>query len=452
LRSKSAEGVRWARELDFLCIGTRNEEYVIRSTSAAEPVGPTTAEPTLQGEEGGALIAASVGGDSIIYVHRNGTRIMQFAHNPRALSEDSFVSVDLTRLSPESCQHGIVNVVVQQEPERRVFAVLQSGAVKPALFRREEEIVAWGTMSTRGEFLDAAVVREGDADATYFITRRLIGGAYTLMLERLRSEVILNDEDMVHLDAMLETPIDRPNAGITPTSIEMGAVTVNADTNVFVIGDEDKILWANGGRIRIDTYISPTQVTGTVVYPLLGKLNFRTGLHEPVFVSPGLWGVAQSTSLVSGLDHLEGEEVEIWADMAYMGSQTVTGGEVTLPVAASRIFVGLGFDSVWKGLKMAYGAVKGTAVNQPKRIVHMGLVVDRCSDTLYVGDTPGKLRRLIAQTQGALLGGKPRYFSGEIHESFHGTFDVDSRIIIASSNPGPATIKALIPNVQVNER
>lgn len=71
LRSKSAEGVRWARELDFLCIGTRNEEYVIRSTSPSEPVGPTTAEPTLQGEEGGDLIEATVGGDSIIYVHRD---------------------------------------------------------------------------------------------------------------------------------------------------------------------------------------------------------------------------------------------------------------------------------------------------------------------------------------------------------------------------------------------
>jgi hypothetical protein len=46
----------------------------------------------------------------------------------------------------------------------------------------------------------------------------------------------------------------------------------------------------------------------------------------------------------------------------------------------------------------------------------------------------------------------PRYFSGEAYEKFNGTTDMDPRIIIATANPGPATIKALIPNVQVNER
>src|SRR5262249_23268964 len=90
LRSRSAEGVRWARELDFLCVGTRNEEYVIRSTSPNEAIGPTTVEPTLQGEEGGALVPAEVGGDSIVFIHRDRRRVMQFTHNPKALSEDSF--------------------------------------------------------------------------------------------------------------------------------------------------------------------------------------------------------------------------------------------------------------------------------------------------------------------------------------------------------------------------
>lgn len=458
LRSKSAEGVRWARELDFLCIGTRNEEYVIRSTSAAEPVGPSTAEPSLQGEEGGAGIEATVGGDSIIFVHRNGRRLMQFAHNPRALSQDSFVAVDLTRLNPETCEDGIVNAVVQQEPERRIFAVTEAGIVKPALFRREEEIMGWGTMTTDGFIEDAHVLREAAEDATYFIVRRYIDGQWVRMIERLRSEVVLNAEDLVHLDSMLESPITRPDVAITPSAIGVGAVTVTAADNVFASGDVGKIIWNDGGQILITGFTNAKTIAGTIIYPLRGKLSYTADqvggrpVYEPALIPPGRWGMASPTSSVTGLDHLEGETVHIWADMAYRGTAVVSGGAVTLPATFSRIFVGLNFTSVWKSLKLAYGAGKGTAVTQPKRTVNMGLVLDRTADCIVMGDTPGRLKRLVKATPGSLLGGAPRYFSGEAHEAFEGGFDPDPRIIVATVNPGPATIKALIPNIQVNER
>ena len=458
LRSKSAEGVRWARELDFLCVGTRNEEYVIRSTSAAEPIGPSTVEPTLQGEEGGAPVEAVIGGDSIVFIHRNQKRVMQFAHNPRALSQDSFVAVDLTRLNPEACEDGIVNAVVQQEPERRIFAVTQAGIVKPALFRREEEIMGWGTMTTDGIIEDAHVLREGTEDTSYFITRRYVNGQWVRMIERLRSEVILNDEDLVHLDAMLETPIDRPDVGITPSSIDVGSVTVTATDDAFAAGDVGKVLWSNGGQIAITGFTDTRTVTGTVVYPLRGRLNYTAAqvsgrpVYAPAYIPPGRWGLAVPADTVTGLDHLEGREVQIWADMAYRGTATVVSGAIALPDTFSRVFVGLGFTSAWKSLKLAYGAAKGTAVTQPKKTATMGLVLDRTADCIVMGDTPGKLKRLVKATPGSLLGGAPRYFSGEANEAFEGSFDTDPRIIIATVNPGPATIKALIPNIQVNER
>jgi hypothetical protein len=458
LRSKSAEGVRWARELDFLCIGTRNEEYVIRSTSAAEPVGPTTAEPTLQGEEGGAGIEAVIGGDSILFGHRNLRRLMQFAHNPRALSEDSFVAVDLTRLNPETVEDGMVNFAVQGEPERRVYVVTQAGIVKPALFRREEEIMGWGTFTTQGILEDVHVLREATEDATYFIVRRLINGTWVRMIERLRSEIILNDEDLVHLDSMLETEIVRPDTTIMVSSINVGPVTVTATDDVFEVGDVGKVIWQNGGQILITAFTSARAVTGTIVYPLRGKLSYTADqvsgrpVYEPALIPPGRWGIAQSTATVTGLDHLEGETVYIWADMAYRGTAVVSSGSITLPGTYSRIFVGLNFTSVWKSLKMAYGATKGTAVTQPKMITGMGLVLDRAADCIVMGDTPGLLKRLTKTSAPALLGGGPRYFSGEAYAKFDGTADKDPRIIVATVNPGPVTIKALIPNIQVNER
>jgi hypothetical protein len=129
----------------------------------------------------------------------------------------------------------------------------------------------------------------------------------------------------------------------------------------------------------------------------------------------------------------------------------VASGTVTLPYEASRIFIGLGFASVWKSLKLAYGAQQGTAVNQYKAPVNMGLVLKDTADCLYMGQDPGYLTQLVTETQASIVGGADRLFSGEAYAKFEGSFDRDPRIVIAAVNPGPATIKALIPTIQINE-
>ncbi|MCA8934524.1 MAG: hypothetical protein KDA49_18730, partial [Rhodospirillaceae bacterium] len=48
---------------------------------------------------------------------------------------------------------------------------------------------------------------------------------------------------------------------------------------------------------------------------------------------------------VSGLDHLEGATVQILADGATVPDQVVSGGAITLPQAATRVQVGLGYTS-----------------------------------------------------------------------------------------------------------
>jgi len=46
-------------------------------------------------------------------------------------------------------------------------------------------------------------------------------------------------------------------------------------------------------------------------------------------------------STFTGLDHLEGEEVDVYGDGLYKGRFTVTSGEVTIPVAAEVVQIGL---------------------------------------------------------------------------------------------------------------
>ncbi len=454
LRSRSSEGVRWMRHLDFLCVGTRNEEYVIRPATVAEPIGPSNIDPGLMSEEGGAPIEAQVGGDSIIFVHRSGRRVYQFAHNPRALTDSSFISVDLNRLNYETTEDGVVNICIQQEPERRIFLVLKSGIMKTSLFRREEEIVAWSTFRTDGFVEDACVFPELDVDAVYFIVRRKVGENYVRMIERLTDELPLNDEDMVHLDSMLQTEISRPEAILTFDQWEAGeTVTVQASQSVFTVADEGKILWADGGRILIDTYNSVFEVEGTILNSLTGEQDPNDeDATIPAAVPPGQWGIAEQVTSVSGLDHLEGETVLIWADKAFFGSAVVSGGSISLGDAASRVFVGKQVQSRWKSLKLAYSAQKGTAVLQQKNVLHMGFILRRTADGIKFGQNFKRMKELVLQSSSPIMESAAPFYTGEIHAPFNGFYETDPRITLRIDTPGPATIVGLIPNVQVNER
>jgi hypothetical protein len=461
LRSKSAEGVRWMRHLDFLAVGTANEEYIMRSGSASEPISPNSIDAALMSEEGGAGIEAQIGGDSILYVHRSLRRVLQYGHNPRALSETSFISTDLNRLNPESVEDQVVNVAIQQEPERRIYAVLKSGVVKTALFRREEDIVAWQTMRTeRGVIEDVCVFPENDIDAVYFIVRRYFDGAWTRSIERMASEIILNDEDRVHLDAMLSTEIERPDTQIIFPAltwvdneyVDQTNVAVQSSEDAFEAGDVNRHLWAGGGRFLITARTDARNILVTI-------LNYPIGIDDPDnenmkimdVIPAGRWGMADVVTSVSGLDHLEGQTVQVWADCAYYGTAVVDSGEVAIPEGASRVFAGKRMISKWKGLKLAYAAQKGTAVLQKKQVNQMGFVLRKTADGLKFGQNFKTMKELTLSTP-SVDTDMGRLFTGEVHAAFNGRSETDPRLTIQVDTPGPATIVGLVPNVQVNER
>ncbi|MFK5282694.1 hypothetical protein ACI3PL_24325, partial [Lacticaseibacillus paracasei] len=57
--------------------------------------------------------------------------------------------------------------------------------------------------------------------------------------------------------------------------------------------------------------------------------------------------------MISGLYHLEGQEVDVLADGADAGTFTVTGGQITLASAASKVHVGLPITADMQTLPLA---------------------------------------------------------------------------------------------------
>jgi hypothetical protein len=91
-------------------------------------------------------------------------------------------------------------------------------------------------------------------------------------------------------------------------------------------------------------------------------------------------GVAITT--VTGLSHLEGEEVVVWADGIDLGTDanyaqtfTVSGGQITLPAATSLITVGLPYTAQFKSSKLGLQTQAEVLFGKDKRITELALVL-----------------------------------------------------------------------------
>lgn len=97
-------------------------------------------------------------------------------------------------------------------------------------------------------------------------------------------------------------------------------------------------------------------------------------------------------NIITGLTHLEGEEVYAWADGRIQGPFTVDSGSITLADDDyDYVIVGLNYTGLWKSAKLSYGAQLGTALCQTKSFKHIGLITNRCApDSFKYGRGTGE--------------------------------------------------------------
>lgn len=160
-----------------------------------------------------------------------------------------------------------------------------------------------------------------------------------------------------------------------------------------------------------------------------------------------------STTTISGLAHLEGEEVVVWGNGADLGTYTVTGGQITgLSSSVTSAIVGLGYTARYKSTKLAYAAGMGTALNQRKRVDHLGLILaDTHAQGLRYGPDFDNLDDLPKVEDGAAVVAD---YVWEAYDKdmieFPGTYDTDSRLCLEAAAPRPCTVLGATIGMQTN--
>lgn len=150
-----------------------------------------------------------------------------------------------------------------------------------------------------------------------------------------------------------------------------------------------------------------------------------------------------SSTAVSGLTHLEGESVVVWADGVYAGAFTVASGAITLTTAAAEIIVGLTYTARFKSTKLAQS---GAALIARKRVAHLGVLLQNThASGLQYGPDFSTLDDLPLIEEGTTQDTDGIWADYNYdHFAFNGTYSVDSRVCLQATAPKPCTVLACV--------
>jgi hypothetical protein len=155
---------------------------------------------------------------------------------------------------------------------------------------------------------------------------------------------------------------------------------------------------------------------------------------------------AAPTREVAGLWHLEGETVSAFHDGNVTTDYTVKNGRIMLPAPATIVTVGLPYSGVVETLPLVLGQT-----NHAKRQM-ISKVVIRVDLTrgISAGAGGGALYA-IKQRQGEAIGDPIALASGDFDVQLQGKWNAGATVVVEQTNPLPATISALFPEVVVTE-
>jgi hypothetical protein len=160
-------------------------------------------------------------------------------------------------------------------------------------------------------------------------------------------------------------------------------------------------------------------------------------------------GVAADT--ISGLDHLEGQTVDVLADGATHPQCVVTSGEITLNREASVVHVGYACPAMLQTLRIEAGATDGTAQGKTKRINRM---VVRLMDTLggEIGPSLTQTDEILYRTPNDDMDAAVPIFTGDKELAWPAGYEKEGYICFVQNDPLPATVVALMPQVTTQDR
>ena len=200
----------------------------------------------------------------------------------------------------------------------------------------------------------------------------------------------------------------------------------------------------SGAEDQVYLSVKRTINSSTVRHIVFMKsIYFNQNVADAFYVDSGITYSGSATTSITGLNHLEGETVQILADGSTHADKVVSSGSVTLDRSASKVHVGLSYNSLVETMRLEAGADDGIAQGKIKRI-HGATV--RFLDTVgaEVGPDTSNLDRIPFRDSSMSMDTAVPLLNGDKEISFPSGYDNDSQVVVRQNQPLPMTIVAIM--------
>jgi hypothetical protein len=169
------------------------------------------------------------------------------------------------------------------------------------------------------------------------------------------------------------------------------------------------------------------------------------------FVDSGLTYDGVPATTITGLDHLEGQEVSVLTDGAAHPARTVVAGSITLALPASVVHVGLGYNADVGTLNIEAGAADGTAQGKTKRIHKVTARLHKTLGLKY-GPNSSNLDTMTFRSSSDFMGSPPELFTGDKEVEWNGHYEKEGKMYFRQDQPLPFTLLGLFPQLHTQDR
>jgi len=431
--------IRWLAPARDLIVGTVGGEFKV-GRPTGEPLKPDNVQITQQTTYGGYTTQPIQIGNAVLFVQRQQKKVREFAYR---FESDAYLAPDMTLLAEHITGKGIVDVDYAQEPDSIYWAVRKDGALLGLTYQREEDVIAWHRHIIGGSY---KLTFNGASDVTDSVTDSNNNGFVTISNHGLSTGdkvtysagggtklggivdgqdyfVYVVDANKFEFASTYEQAIDR-----TIIQIQDG---VGANHSVKAQAQVKSVSTISEASENQTYIVVRRRINGNIV-------QYVEYLDDLLKLDSGLAGTVNgSSSTITGLDHLEGEEVQILIGDAVFPNQTVTNGAISVSLNSTSGFksieIGLAYTSKIKTMRIEAGANAGTAQGRKKRYNEVMVRLHKTVGIKINGD------QLPFRTSSTPMGQNIPEFTGDKRVTNLG-WDRDGQIEILQEQPLPMTV------------
>ena len=307
--------INWLMPLRVLMLGAQAAEYSCRSNGFEEPITPTNFNLREESTIGSDAIECVKIDNSVIYMDRTGSHVMQTDSN-----QDGLTTNELSILTPEICLPNIKRIAVQRRPDTRVHLLRCDGTVVIMVYDKAEQVNAFVTFETEGLVEDIVVLPGAPEDAVYYTVARVVDGVVVRYLERWAL--------MTEAEGGVENKI-------ADSYLIYDGASTSTVTGLDYLEGKSVVAWGNSKDLGTYTVTSGSiTLSEAVTYAVIGLsyyANFVSGKLE--FLTGGPSSLGSEKRIVSAyipLRNTHKQGLEYGTDADYLDNLPLVEDEATV--------------------------------------------------------------------------------------------------------------------------